>query len=118
MYSMDYREAISDIVRSIFNSLGTGFDKEIYQNALNHALLKHNMIRASRIIPIQYENQTVGTLTIDVIQYRVGIVLEVGSNIHECMARCLNAKRLANLPYGMVCIFPSTLQQDLIIEFV
>lgn len=114
---MNYREVVSEIVRSVFNSLGHGFEKEIYLNALKIAFKNHDFVHESRIVPINYENQTIGSLTIEVVQYRVCIVVDT-KNFDECIAKCSNAIRLTQLPYGMVCIFPSMLQEDLIIEFV
>ena len=114
---MNYREVVSEIARSVFKTLGHGFEKEVYQNALRIAFEKNNLMYGTRIVPINYENQTIGTLTIAVIQYRVCIVVDT-KNFNECITKCSNATRLTQLPYGMVCIFPSTLQEELIIHFV
>lgn len=120
MYSMDYRDLISEIAISIFNSVGPGFEKEVYQNALKISLKKNNLVLESKLIPINYENQTIGTLTVDVVQYRVVILIDAGYNLNvdEYIAKCTNAKRIAQIPYGIVCLFPTTLQNDLIVRIV
>ena len=77
----------------------------MYQGALTIALQDANMaFETEKVIPINFRNRFVGTLTADIILDHRMVIL-MGSDRIELMDQCRMYKRLSQLPFGLIILF-------------
>ena len=102
---MNLQDRIQDMVNEIQDSLGPGHSRSVYQTALTIALQDANLaFETDKVIPINFRNRFVGTLTADIIlDHRM--VIMMGSNRMELIDQCRMYKRLSQLPFGLILLF-------------
>ena len=102
---MNLQDRIQDMVNEIQYSLGPGHSKSVYQTALTIALQDANLaFETDIVIPINFRNRFVGTLTADIIlDHRM--VIMMCSDRMELMDQCKMYKRFSQLPFGMILLF-------------
>ena len=102
---MNLHDRVQDMVNEIQYTLGPGHTKYVYQSALIIALQDANLaFETDKVIPINFRNRFVGTLTADIIlDHRMVIML--GSERLELVDQCKMYQRLSQVPYGMVVAF-------------
>ena len=107
---MNIQAVLVDIANEIMNQLGPGYTKEVYQNAF-YVSLNHKNIRCKKNeVVIVFENELIGVLSSDVVHDSIVLIIDVGDtlNLNEYITKCSNYMKHSRLPYGMVCLFPSS----------
>lgn len=107
---MNIPTVLVDIANEIMNKLGPGYTKEVYQRAF-YVELKHKNIRCeNKDVAIIYDNEMIGVLSSDVVYESIVLIIDVGDmlNLNEYITKCNNYMKHSQLPYGMICLFPSS----------
>lgn len=100
--------AIIDAIIAVHRALGPGFDRSVYKNAVLADLRKSDhQVEADPVQPILYEDEEVGTVTLDLLVddrviVRVLTVDELTKAHHAEVRSCLHA---AGLEVGLLVNF-------------
>jgi hypothetical protein len=116
---MNIQTVLVDIANEVMNQLGAGYTKEVYQRAF-YVSLKHKNIRCeNKDVSIVYENEMIGVLTSDVVHESIVLLIDVGDtlNLNDYITKGTNYMKHSRLPYGMICLFPSS-QNRLVIQHI
>jgi GxxExxY protein len=105
----------------VYKTLGPGFSERIYHNALEVVLRKNGVrYETERIVPIVFEEHTIGNLRADLILNNKTVVeLKSVKNVNDVMVtQAQNYLRLTGFPEAYLINFPPTLNTELEIRYV
>lgn len=100
---------IKSICNKVYTSLGPGYSERVYHNALEVLLRKNNIkYETEKIIPIVFEQHTIGNLRADLI-VDDSIIVEckaIKSLSPQMKYQALNYIRLTGIPQAVMVNFP------------
>ena len=115
---MNIQTILVDTANSIMNELGTGHTKEVYRKAF-YVSLKNKDIRCEKKeVAVLFENELVGMLSSDVVSESIVLIIDVDTNINEHITKCNTYMRHSRLTYGMICVFPSSQNNRLLLHHI
>ena len=112
---------IHQYAQHVYKTLGPGFSEKIYHNALEVVLRKNGVhYETERIIPIVFEEHTIGNLRADLILNNKTVVeLKSVKTVNDVMVtQAQNYLRLTGFPEAYLINFPPTLNTELEIRYV
>jgi GxxExxY protein len=117
---MNIRTALVDTANAIMNEIGPGHTKEVYQKAFYISLKHKDIMCEKKEVAILFEHELVGILSNTVVSDSIVLLIDVGDtlNVNEYITTCNTYMRHSRLSYGMVCIFPSSQNNRLILQHI
>ena len=112
---------IHQYAQHVYKVLGPGFSERIYHNALEVVLRKNGVrYETERIVPIVFEEHTIGNLRADLILNNKTVVeLKSVKTVNDVMVtQAQNYLRLTGFPEAYLINFPPTLNTELEIKYV
>ena len=112
---------IQQYAQHVYKVLGPGFSERIYHNALEVVLRKNGIhYETERIVPIIFEEHTIGNLRADLILNNKTVVeLKSVKNVSDVMVtQAQNYLRLTGFSEGYLINFPPTVNSELEIRYV
>jgi GxxExxY protein len=112
---------IRDYAEHVYKILGPGFSEKIYHNAMEVVLRKNGVhYETERIVPIVFENHTIGNLRADLIlNNKTVLELKSVKTVNDVMVtQAQNYLKLTGLPEAYLINFPPTLNTELEIRYV
>ena len=112
---------IRDYAEHVYKILGPGFSEKIYHNAMEVVLRKNGVhYETERIVPIVFENHTIGNLRADLIlNNKTVLELKSVKTVNDVMVtQAQNYLKLTGLPESYLINFPPTLNTELEIRYV
>ena len=112
---------IHQYAEHVYKTLGPGFSERIYHNALEVVLRKNGVhYETERIVPIVFEEHTIGNLRADLILNNKTVVeLKSVKTVNDVMVtQAQNYLRLTGFPEAYLINFPPTLNTELEIRYV
>ena len=112
---------IHQYAQHVYKVLGPGFSERIYHNALEVVLRKNGVrYETERIVPIVFEEHTIGNLRADLILNNKTVVeLKSVKTVNDVMVtQAQNYLRLTGFPEAYLINFPPTLNTELEIRYV
>jgi GxxExxY protein len=112
---------IHQYAEHVYKVLGPGFSERIYHNALEVVLRKNGVrYETERIVPIVFEEHTIGNLRADLILNNKTVVeLKSVKTVNDVMVtQAQNYLRLTGFPEAYLINFPPTLNTELEIRYV
>ena len=112
---------IHQYAQHVYKVLGPGFSERIYHNALEVVLRKNGVrYETERIVPIVFEEHTIGNLRADLILNNKTVVeLKSVKTVNDVMVtQAQNYLRLTGFPEAYLINFPPTLNTELKIRYV
>jgi len=104
--NMNLQDRIQDMVNEIMYVLGAGHTKDIYLNAMTIALQDARLpYEINKVIEVSFRNRFVGILKADlIVDHRMILQLSVGEDVTDS---CKMYKRISQLPYALMILFPN-----------
>ena len=97
------------LANHVYENIGPGFSERVYHNAFE-VILRKNMIpyETERIIPIVFEEHTIGTIRADlIVNTEVIVELNAVNTINTSMLiQAENYIRLTGIPIALLINFP------------
>jgi GxxExxY protein len=112
---------IHQYAQYVYKTLGPGFSEKIYHNAMEVVLRKNGVhYETERIVPIVFENHTIGNLRADLIlNNKTVLELKSVKTVNDVMVtQAQNYLKLTGLPEAYLINFPPTLNTELEIRYV
>ena len=112
---------IRDYAEHVYKILGPGFSEKIYNNAMEVVLRKNGVhYETERIVPIVFENHTIGNLRADLIlNNKTVLELKSVKTVNDVMVtQAQNYLKLTGIPEAYLINFPPTLNTELEIRYV
>lgn len=99
---------ISKLAQEIFYSLGSGYNECVYSNAFQVLLRKYHIpYEVEKIVPIVFENHTIGNARLDFVIKDTVVELKSVKNIQDGMRiQIKNYLKLTGLKKGILINFP------------
>lgn len=95
----------------VFETLGVGYSERVYHNAMEVILRKHGIsYETERIVPIVFENHTIGNLRADlIVNNEIILELKAVKTINSLMKKqAENYLKLTGLKNALVINFPQS----------
>ena len=112
---------IRDYAEHVYKVLGPGYSERVYHNAMEVVLRKNRVhYETERIVPIVFEEHTIGNLRADLILNNKTVVeLKSVKTVNDVMVtQAQNYLRLTGFPEAYLINFPPTLNSQLEVRYV
>ena len=112
---------IREYAEHVYKVLGPGYSERVYHNAMEVVLRKHGVhYETERIVPIVFEEHTIGNLRADLILNNKTVVeLKSVKTVNDVMVtQAQNYLRLTGFPEAYLINFPPTLNSQLEVRYV
>ena len=111
-------ETIKRFSKTVFSTLGAGFNERVYHNSLEVLLKKHNIpFKTEQVIPVMFEGCEVGQVRADlVIRGNLVVELKVSNSIkNDHSTQCFMYMKLLKINEGIIINFPKSDDEE--VEF-
>jgi|SRR5210317_1813115 GxxExxY protein len=112
---------IHEYAEHVYKVLGPGYSERVYHNALEVIFRKKGVpYETERIVPIVFEEHTIGNLRADIIiNNKTVIELKSVKTVNDVMiTQAQNYLKLTGLPEAYLINFPPTLNSELEVRYV
>ncbi len=112
---------IQQYAQHVYKVLGPGYSERVYHNAMEVILRKNGVhYETERIVPIVFEEHTIGNLRADLILNNKTVVeLKSVKTVNDVMVtQAQNYLRLTGFPEGYLINFPPTINSELEVRYV
>lgn len=116
---MNLNLKIIEFANEIYSTIGPGYSERVYHNAMEVLLRKNNIpYETEKIVPIVFENHTIGNLRIDlVIDDKMIVELKATKSFNETNnIQLRNYMKLTGIEQGMLLNFPPFKNQEVLVE--
>ena len=110
---------IVEFANEIYSTIGPGYSERVYHNAIEVLLRKNNIpYETEKIVPIVFENHTIGNLRIDlVVGGELIVELKATKSFNETNhIQLRNYMKLTGIKEGMLLNFPPFKNQEVLVE--